>query len=141
MYLNNLYILIVPVHKYSSRCIVYSCMNQFISVFFSMFLDDHSNIPVGVAESSNWCGYSTSSYSPSVPPHGGTYAAYPDAIGSTGPAMDAPSASEFFRYSTHFDCMKKGVHSLIPLSTRSYLSAVRYGFSLSDHKHINSSSF
>ncbi|XP_025413224.1 protein lozenge-like isoform X2 [Sipha flava] len=54
--------------------------------------DDHSNIPVGVTESSNWCGYSTSSYSPNVLPHGGTYAAYPDAIGSTGPAMDVPSA-------------------------------------------------
>jgi hypothetical protein len=71
-----------------------------------MFLDDHSNIPVGVTESSNWCGYSTSSYSPNVLPHGGTYAAYPDAIGSTGPAMDVPSASEFFRYLTHFGCVK-----------------------------------
>jgi len=50
-----------------------------------------------VPESSNWCGYSSSSYSPSAAPLGGAaYAAYPD---STGPAatmaMDTPSASEY----------------------------------------------
>lgn len=64
------------------------CVNFFVT-------DDHSNVPVGVPESSNWCGYSTSSYSPNAAPLGGGYAAYPDAAGPTAAAMDAPSASEF----------------------------------------------
>ncbi|XP_022161262.1 protein lozenge-like isoform X1 [Myzus persicae] len=56
--------------------------------------DEHSDVPVGVPESSNWCGYSTSSYSPSAAPLGGAaYAAYPDAAGpAAAMAMDAPSA-------------------------------------------------
>ncbi|VVC37447.1 p53-like transcription factor, DNA-binding,Runt domain,Acute myeloid leukemia 1 protein [Cinara cedri] len=57
--------------------------------------DHHSNIPVGgVTDSSNWCGYSTSSYSPNAggPLGGGGYATYPDATGPSTVAMDAHSA-------------------------------------------------
>lgn len=69
-----------------------------INLFTCIFIDDHhANIPLGgVTDSSNWCGYSTSSYSPNAggPLGGGGYAAYPDATGTA--AMDvAPSASEF----------------------------------------------
>ncbi|XP_060851116.1 protein lozenge-like isoform X2 [Rhopalosiphum padi] len=55
--------------------------------------DEHSDIPVGVTESSNWCSYSTSSYSPSAAPLGGAaYVAYPDATGPAATmAMEAPS--------------------------------------------------
>lgn len=66
-------------------------INLYCFVYF--FLDDHSTLPVGVTESSNWCGYSTS-YSPNAVPLGG-YAAYPEATGPTASAMDASSASEF----------------------------------------------
>lgn len=64
--------------------------------YFFFLVDDHSNVPVGVPESNNWCGYSTSSYSPNAAPLGGGYVAYPDAaVGSTATAIDVPSASEF----------------------------------------------
>lgn len=68
--------------------------NSLYWTFVVNISDDHSNIPVGVTESSNWCGYSTSSYSPNAAPLGGGYAAYPDAAGSAVAAMDASSASE-----------------------------------------------
>ncbi|XP_050424612.1 protein lozenge-like isoform X2 [Adelges cooleyi] len=55
--------------------------------------EDHANLTVAGSESNNWCGYSTSSYSPNSVPLVGGYPAYPDAVTATAAVPSGPTAT------------------------------------------------
>lgn len=108
MCLSKVY-LIIPIKCRYLFLEMQSWQMYYVNYCWYFFLEDHSNVPVGVPESNNWCGYSTSSYSPNAVPIGGGYAAYPDATvgSSTTTVMDAPSASKFY---IHYYLFEYGVH-------------------------------